>query len=137
MNGRISDKIKELEESLDYLLSIIPQSYKEYSGDLKTKAASERYFEKIIEAVVDLAFLFIKEKKIELPEDDQAAFDVLAKGDFISQDLAKKFKDAKGMRNFIIHQYEKIDDLMVYSAIKEELENDIREFIRVVKQELE
>ncbi len=136
MSERINDKINEIEESLDYLLSIVPAKYEEYSSDLKTKAACERYFEKIIEGVTDLAFIFIKDKKIRMPEDDEAVFGVLAKEGFISQELAKRFKDAKGMRNFIIHQYEKIDDFRVYSAIKEELGNDAKMFIKAIKHEV-
>ena len=60
---RIKDKIKEIEEYLEELKSILPIDFKEYSKDYKTKAACERYFEKIIEAVVDLSFLIIKEKR--------------------------------------------------------------------------
>ena len=136
MSERIKDKISEIEESLDYLLSIVPPSYEEYSSDLKTKAACERYFEKIIEGVIDLAFIFIKFKEIRMPEDDEAAFDVLVEKSIINLDLAKKFKEAKDMRNLIIHQYYKIDDLIVYTSITEELENDVKMFIKAIKGNL-
>lgn len=79
MKKRIKDKIKEIEKYLGELDEIKPRNLKEYIKDIKTKAASERYFEKIIEAIIDLAFLVIKENGLETPEEDIQAFDILKK----------------------------------------------------------
>ncbi|MEK6951775.1 MAG: hypothetical protein AABX29_02060 [Nanoarchaeota archaeon] len=56
MVERIEEKIDEIENYLEELLTIIPDNLDVYLKDFKTKAACERYFEKIIEATVDLAF---------------------------------------------------------------------------------
>lgn len=133
---RINDKIIDIETYMSELSDIVPKSYKNYEKDLIIKAACERYFEKLIEAIVDLAFLFIKEKSFGIPDDDESAFDMLSQKNIISQKLADRFKDAKRMRNFIIHQYEKIDDLRVYTAISQELEQDTKEFIKMIKSAL-
>jgi len=130
---RISDKIKEIEEFLEELKSIIPNSFKEYLDDYKSKAACERYAEKIIEASVDLAFILIKDKKLRKPEDDQEAFEILKDKKIISEELTIKLKDAKSMRNFLTHEYGKVDNEIVYNSIKEELEEDINEFINNVE----
>ena len=130
---RINDKIKEIEIYLSELLEIIPNSFEEYK-EIKTKAACERYFEKIIEAVVDLAFLIIKEKRFKIPEDDKQAFDILSNEKIISQELAEKLKDAKGMRNLIAHEYGDIDDELVFESITTELEKDVGEFIKMLKK---
>ena len=37
------------------------------------------------------------------------------------------------MRNFIIHQYEKLNDEIVFDALTEQLERDIKEFISSIK----
>ncbi|MBI4155389.1 DUF86 domain-containing protein [Candidatus Woesearchaeota archaeon] len=126
MKGRIKDKIEELEKYLDELSRIKPITFDE--NDLKTKAACERYLEKIIEAVVDLAFLIIKDEGLELPEDDNAAFEILSKAKIIDDILAKKLRDAKGMRNILAHQYGQVDDKIVFNATKE-IETDVNEFI--------
>lgn len=130
---RIKDKIKEIETYLTELLSIIPKDFQDYIADLKTKAACERYSEKIIGAVVDLAFLIIKEKGLKVPEEDKEAFDILAEEKIISEDLATKLKDAKGMRNIISHQYGNIDDEIIFESITKELERDVREFLENMK----
>ncbi len=127
--NRINDKIKEVEEFLENLKSYVPETFEEYARDNKTKDASERCFEKIMESVLDLAFLIIKEKNLSKPESEETALKTLANEGIIEQNLYLRLKDAKGMRNFIIHQYEKINDSLVFTTIKEELEKDINEFL--------
>lgn len=126
---KIKDKIKEIEKYLDELGSIVPSNLREYKQNFEKKAACERYFEKVVEAVVDLAFLMIKNKGLRIPEEDKKAFDILAGEEIISKELAAKLKDAKGMRNILSHQYGHIDDEIVFESITEELDRDVKEFI--------
>jgi len=126
---RVNDKINEIETYLNELEEFLPKNFEIYKKDIKTRAACERYFEKIIEAVVDLAFLIIKIRKYKIPEDDKEAFDILANEEIITIDLAERLKDAKGMRNIIAHQYGKIDDNIVFLSITSELINDVNLFL--------
>lgn len=130
---RINDKIEEIESYLSELCEIMPENFEAYAHDLKAKAACERYFEKIIEAVVDLAFLAIKDRGFTTPEEDKEAFDILAEEKIISKELAVKLKEAKGMRNIIAHEYGEIDDRIVFESITEEFEKDVEEFITHLK----
>lgn len=125
---RIQDKIKEIENYLSELAGIAPEHFDEY--DIKTKDACERYFEVIVQAVVDLAFLVIKENGLKTPEDEREAFDILAEEKIIPEELAQKLKDAKGMRNIIAHQYGSIDDRVVFESITKELGKDVRMFVQ-------
>jgi len=133
---RISDKLSEIEDYLSELEGIMPNSFQEYENNLKTKAACERYFEKIIEAVVDLAFLIIKDKGYKIPEEDKESFDILENQGIISHELSEKLKDAKGMRNIIAHEYGKIDDELVFHSITGELVADGRELLKQVREKL-
>lgn len=130
---RVKDKTEEIENYLSELAEIMPKGFPEYR-ETKTKAACERYFEKIIEAVTDLAFLIIKDKGFKIPEEDKEAFDILSEEGIISKELAEKFRDAKGMRNIIAHEYGSIDDEIVFHSITEELEKDVKEFINMTKK---
>lgn len=130
---RLNDKIEEIEEYLAELSDIIPRNFEEYK-ETKTKAACERYFEKIIEAVIDLAFLIIKDKGLKIPEEDKEAFDILLAEGVIPERLSLKFKEAKGMRNLIAHKYGSIDDEIVFHSITEELGKDVKEFIKLIKK---
>ena len=131
--NRIADKINEINEFLDELKEIAPSSLDEYKSSLEKRAACERYVEKIVEAVTDLAFLVIKIKKLKIPEDDTDAFNILLENKMIDDSTATKLKNAKGMKNIISHQYGKIDDEIVFEAINEELEKDVKRFITSVQ----
>jgi len=134
MSARIKDKIKEIEQYLEELEEIKPSTFKEYRRNFKTRAACERYVEKIIEAVTDLAFLVIKDRALALPEEDKEAFDILAKGGIIEEILATKLKEAKGMRNILAHQYGRVDDELVFASINEELNRDVTDFVLAIKK---
>jgi len=129
---RITDKIKEIEQYLSELAGIMPQTFEEYSSDNLVKAACERYFEKIVEAATDLAFLVIAKNKFKVPEDDIDAFRILSEKKIISEDLYKKLKGAKGMRNILAHQYGKVEDELVFEAVTERLENDVNLFLKEI-----
>jgi len=132
--SKINDKIGEIETFLKELESIIPDSLENYEKNLEKKAACERYVEKIMEAATDLAFLIIKIKGFEIPDDDIDAFDILQKKKMIDEGLSKKLKDAKGMRNIIAHQYGKINDRIIFHSITEELKDDVKKFVNSVSK---
>jgi len=130
----LNDKIEEIEKYIQELLEITPPNYEVYISDFKTKASCERYFEKIICAVIDLVFLIIKDSELQMPEDEESTFDILSNHEIIPKELAKKLKEAKGMRNIIAHEYGKIDDEIVFEAITKQLEKDIKEFVDIIKK---
>lgn len=129
---RIKDKIDEIENYLAELEDILPANFEEYKNNFEKKAACERYFEKIVESIVDVSFLIIKEKRLKTPEEDKEAFDILSEEEIINGELAKKLKDAKGMRNILAHEYGKIDDEIVFCSITEEIIKDAEEFVNLI-----
>jgi len=133
MENRRGDKIVEIEEYLDKLGKFVPGSLDEYVSDEKTKAACERYFEKVVEAVVDLAFFIIKEKGLRSPESSRESFEILAENRLISKELALSLGNAKSMRNWLAHQYGKVDDGKVFDAIRNEIVGDVEKLMEAVR----
>jgi len=131
---RINDKMEEIMAFLEDLDEITPESIEDYASNKEKKAACERYFEKILEAITDTAFYVIKIKKLRIPGDDTDAFEVLKENKIIDDALSKKLRDAKGMRNILAHQYGKTDDEIVFESIKNQLIPDIEEFIKQIKK---
>ena len=131
---RIRDKIEEIETYLEEFETIVPETFEEYESNIIKKAACERYAEKIIEAIVDLAFLVVKEKNFRKPENDKQTFDIFYENKIIDIGLCNKLKDAKGMRNIISHQYGKINDELVFNSLTEELIPDTKEFIEQINE---
>jgi len=115
-------------------MEMVPNTLKEYESNKIVRAACERYFEKVVESVTDLAFIVITLKKFRVPDDDIDSFRILEENGIIDDELYNRLKDAKGMRNFIAHQYGQINDKLVYEAIIEELEKDVKKFIEIVQK---
>jgi len=131
---RIKDKIDDINEFLGQLKDIVPECFDEYKSNIEKKAACERYVEKIVEAITDLAFLVIKNKKLKLPEDDTDAFNILSENKIIGGALAASLKNAKGMRNILAHDYGKVDARTIFESITAELGQDAKEFIKSIKR---
>ncbi len=131
---RIRDKVNEITSFLDELSEIVPPDYDSYSDNSRDRAACERFFEKIIEASIDLSFTIIKYKKLEVPTGDKEVFKILEKHKVISPELAFRLSEAKGMRNILAHEYGKVNDQLVYEAVHNELIRDVKEFLGEVEK---
>ena len=68
--SKINEKINQIQKYLDELLETVPNTLEGYESNKIVRAACERYFEKVIEAVTDMAFIVITQKKFRIPEDD-------------------------------------------------------------------
>lgn len=133
---RIKDKIKEINTYLAELESFMPESFAEYNNDLKLKAACERYFEKITQAIIDLAKLILKEKGYKMPEEREELLDVLEKERIITTELSINLKQAKGMRNILAHRYGNIDNEIVFNSITKEITRDAKRFVKEIKKKV-
>ncbi len=133
---RISDKINEINQYLQELTQILPSNFEAYNNSLRDKAACERYFEKIIEATVDLGFMVIKSKQFEVPDTDKGVFLILKDHGLISAKIQKKLNEAKGMRNILAHEYGKVNDKLIYQAVCKELIPDITLFLKEINEAL-
>lgn len=134
MEERIKDKIEIVERYLEEVLPTLPSNFEEYTKSITIKAAAERYFEKIVEALTDIGHMIIKKLNLPQPETDSHIFEILAKYKKISHELSQKLIEAKNMRNILAHLYEKVDDAKVFSSLKEELPKDIEEFITSIEK---
>ena len=135
MRMRSDDKRDEIEKYLAEFESIMPLDFEEYKKSIKQKAYSERYFEKIVEAVIDLTYILIKEKGLKISEDDQNSFNVLRDNKIISEVTCEKLKLAKGMRNVISHEYGTIDDRIVFNSVTKNLIRDVKRFLEEIGNE--
>ena len=60
-------------------------------------------------------------------------FEILSDNKIITEELSKKFKLAKGMRNVIVHKYGIVNDRLVFEAVKYKIIPDTEEFIKSIK----
>lgn len=70
----------------------------------------ERYLQLIVDAVLDINNHLIKELDLEPAKDLKSTFNILADNQVLDKDFAQKISNVVGLRNLIVHQYEKVDN---------------------------
>ena len=98
----ISDYYKDLEE----ILAIPLQEIKKSSIRLY---ALERVFQLTVDEIVDINNHIIRHSGFNIPDDFQSTFIILAQNNVLPEDFASKIAHVVGLRNRLVHRYEKID----------------------------
>jgi len=79
------------------------------------------------EASLDIANFLIKKNSLGIPQSARDSFDLLAKANIISEELALKLKKMIGLRNIAVHDYQKLNMDIVISVVRHHL-SDFDEF---------
>ena len=116
-----SDEIKEW-------TSIGPE---DFIKDEKTKLATYKAFQEAVEASMNIIAMLCKDLKI-IPKDDYTNIENL-KGKIFSEDMGDALIECNGLRNRLIHHYNKMDDLLAFDGITGILP-ELKRFTDTVKE---
>lgn len=128
----IENKISAVRKYLKILEKYKKYSKKEIERDLNLKGALERYLYLASQAAIDLAEALVSLKCFRKPTTLAESFHILNEQNIISDELTEKMIKMVGFRNFIAHDYEKINYDIVYNVLQNRLA-DIEEFLKAVK----
>jgi uncharacterized protein YutE (UPF0331/DUF86 family) len=122
-----SRKFELIDECVERLSDIRRDnpSLKKYRSSWKDKDASERNLQKIMEAIIDIGKMVISEKKLREPGNNREVFLILEENKLFPSEFIPLIDRMIGMRNIIVHSYDRIDDEIVYRVLKKNL-NDIK-----------
>lgn len=129
---RINQHIKELRE-------LKPSSYLEYVKDLKTKYAIERIMQLIVDLALDINNIILSYLGRPPSPDYFSSFIELSEYGVLEPKFAEDIAPSSGLRNRLVHEYEKINDKIIYESIDKFIEvysiylKEINQFI--TKQE--
>lgn len=110
-------KIKLIEEDLNKLKSYKNISLKEYLGSFETQLVVERLLEKITGRLIDINYHILREEYEIMPQDYYNSFIEIGKNRVITEDFAESMAKSAGLRNALAHEYENINQGLVYKAI--------------------
>ena len=114
-SGRYKDKLdmvfKRAGQAERWLKDISPDDFLE---DDKTKLASYKAFQEAVEACMDLAAMMCKDTGIR-PQDDYSNLERLEP---LSPSSRKALIEANGLRNHLIHRYNRRDDLLALEGMR-------------------
>lgn len=108
----------------------IPQ--KRYLSDQIRQRATERLCQIIIEAAIDTSTLIVTGFKMPPPESARDGFYKLHQLNAIDAQRRQSFEKYVGFRNRIVHEYEALDQKMVYKTAKR-LVDDARMLITSIQ----
>jgi len=107
----LSEYIEELEPFLEY-------NYEQYISNYFIKRTGERLIQLIVENMVDINSIIISEMNHIPSKDYYSSFEIIGQLGVIPINFATELAPCTGMRNRLVHEYDKIQDKIVFDSIK-------------------
>lgn len=126
----IEAKLTLMADYLTELRQIGASSYREFRSDFKVKRATERLIQLVVECATDINGLLITGLGQTPPPDYYSSFVELGRLGVLSPDFADVLAPATAIRNRLVHEYDTIDERLVYSSVQPILD----EFTHYVEQ---
>jgi uncharacterized protein YutE (UPF0331/DUF86 family) len=114
----IKAKLNILRENLANIKDILKLPDDKLQTEKISLSAMERYFQLMVDATVGTNEHIISEENLQVPNDYFGTFSILGKADILPYDFSQKIAPSVGLRNQLVHQYEKIDSLKVIQDIR-------------------
>jgi uncharacterized protein YutE (UPF0331/DUF86 family) len=126
----VTDVALNKKESIERCLKQVREYYArpsetEFRQDFLKQDAIAINLQRACEQCIDLANHIIKLRKLGLPKESRASFELLSTAGIIPAEMAARLKGMIGFRNTLVHEYQRLDiDLMV-----DVIENHLDELI--------
>ena len=135
MTEKIRQRIGRIREHVDLLETLRPECVARFSSDPVYRGAVLHYLYLAADGCVVLAEQIIRLKKLRAPQSYSDAIDILGDSGVIPADFAYSFAAIAGFRNFLAHDYEKVDGIMICSQIMSRLD-DVKAYLSHVEENL-
>ncbi|HJH27704.1 MAG TPA: DUF86 domain-containing protein [Methanophagales archaeon] len=120
---RVMEKIETVVERVEFIEEHLS---KEILGDRLLRKAIYKEFQEAVEAVSDVCAM-VRRGLNSSAKDDYSNIAFLVDKDILEEEMGEKLREANGLRNRLIHEYDGINDKIACYAIRELIE-DLREF---------
>lgn len=128
----IKRKLAVIVRNLAALQRVSGVSRDEYGKDLFLRKGTERLLQELIEAAIDINTHIIVELGGMVPDTYYEAFLQLGSLRVLPQDLAQGLAPSAGLRNRLVHEYDDVDDAIVYASV-DEATRLYADYIRIIK----
>lgn len=112
------EKLIKLTNYINQLQKIKPNSYEEYISDLTRKYAVERLMQLIVDVALDINNVLLAYMNRPPASDYFNSFVDLSECSVLQQSFAFDIAPSTGLRNRLVHEYEKVNDKVVYESIE-------------------
>ncbi len=117
MNEIIVNKLIKMEKYISELEKFKPDTFKKYQNDQLKRYAIERLIQLIIDLALDINNILIKRSDRYPAQDYYSSFLELIDLEILSEEFAKDIAPSTGIRNRLVHEYEEVDNKVVYQNL--------------------
>ncbi len=117
----VKRKLSLIQDELLKLEDLAKFSFEEIAKDYVKLSAVERILERIVNRALDINYHLISElgKDLEPPKDYKENFLKLAQLNILPEEFAQRISKSVGLRNILVHEYDKVDHKIVYASIED------------------
>ena len=113
----IKEKLIKMEKYIRKLEEIKPDTYSNYKSNQITKYAIERLIQLVVDLALDINNHIIKEAGKYPANDYFNSFIELIELGILTENFAHEIAPSTGLRNRLVHEYEKVNEKIVYKSI--------------------
>ena len=128
MSERVRIKIEGIREYLKLLGEMKAECEERFPKDPVYRGALLHYLYLVSDSCISLAEMIIRERELRTPQSYSEAIDILGEAGIIPPDFSYEFAKVAAFRNFLAHDYEKIDYLRICGEALKKLD-DISSYI--------
>jgi len=132
---RIRQKIGRINEHLATIRTIKDDCRIRFTVDPVYRGALLHYLYLLTDSCIVLAELVIKHKGLRIPQSYAESFDILGDSHILDAEFAYRFARIASFRNFLAHDYEKIDPEVICGQIMSSLD-DVDQYLRQISATL-
>lgn len=129
----LENKISAAKKYLKLLERYQKFSAAQISASPDLKGAMERYLYLAVQSAIDLAEIAVAYKGLRKPSAMSESFEILGEEKIIPPSLRDKMVKMAGFRNIMAHEYDKIDESIVYGVLQKRL-GDIKKFLKIIEK---
>jgi uncharacterized protein YutE (UPF0331/DUF86 family) len=128
----VQRKISLILQDLKRLQELAELDLSQYLADFRNEILAERFLERIIGRVIDINFHIVAEQSLSTPTDYYSSFTQLVELKILDRDSAVRYAKLAGLRNRLAHEYNGIDETIIYKALKD-LVTRLPRYIEAIK----
>lgn len=127
----LRQKIKLAGEYFEEMNGFLKQTDENIISDSKNRYALERVFLLLVEEMIDINNHLIKTLNLSPIDNLKSSFIVLGENKILPKDFAEKIAPLAGVRNILVHQYEKIDSMFFLTNLRKNI-GDFPEYFELI-----
>jgi len=115
-------KLERIASNLRLLEPMKDLSLEAYRADVYRRKATERLLQEVVEAAVDVNLHLLTGTGRPAPDDLYSSFLALGEAGILDSSLAARLAPSAGLRNRLVHEYDRLEDALVLASVGGALE---------------